>query len=101
MPFSFSHLGFPDSNNGNIDDSTKLEKKSKLKSSMKSSMTKNADISDTNKMSFFHLIESVNDTSCKKREDVTQSHTDNNQKCKEKFIGQIVDIIVFTISKIL
>ena len=101
MPYSFSHLGFPDSNNGNIDGSTKLEKKSKLKSSMKSSMTKNADISDTNKMSFFHLIESVNDTSCKKREDVTQSHTDNNQRCKEKFIGQIVDIIVFTISKIL
>ena len=101
MPFSFSDSLFPYSKPENIEGNTKFEKKSKMKTSLKSGSSKSADVSDTIKNTFFHLIESANDTSCKKKDEVIQSYIDIRQKCKEKFIGQIVDIVLFTISEIL
>ena len=101
MPFSFSDPVLPYSKIENIEGNTKFEKKSKLKISLRSVSSKKADISDTIRSSFFHLIESANDTSNKKKDEVIQSYIDNRQKCKEKFIGQIVDIVLFTISEIL
>ena len=91
-------LGVP---NSKFEKNTRQENDTKSTTLLKSKSNKIVEKKETNDISFFHLIKTGDDVTAGKCNERSQNDIDHDEKCEEKFIGQIVDMIVFSVSRCL